>query len=46
MERAKDEAQIQTQLEEYPQEEMVSKMETSCTEIQESEELKHLNSAI
>jgi hypothetical protein len=45
MERAKDKAQIQTQLEDYPQEEMISKMEISCTEIKESEELKHLNSA-
>jgi len=46
MERAKDEAQRQTQIEEYPQEEMIPKMEISCTEMKESEELKHLKSVI
>jgi len=46
MKRAKDETQIQTQLEEYPQEEMNPKMEISCTEMKESEESKHLYSVI
>jgi len=46
IERAKDEAQIQTHIEEYPQEEMNPKMEISCTEIKESEESRHFNSVI
>jgi len=37
-ERAKDEAQRQTQIKEYPQEEMIPKIEIVCTEMKESEE--------